>query len=173
MDKELYTIGKVVNTHGVRGEIRVIQVTDFEERFEPGNEVYWVPQSKQEEPIALTIKGHRMHKSFHLLHFEEYSSLNEVESLKGGTLAITKEHQTPLDEGEFYYHEIIGCSVQTMDEEVVGSVKEILSPGGNDVWVVKRPQKKDALIPYIEQVVKNVDIPNKTITIEPMEGLLD
>ncbi|MCD5322661.1 MULTISPECIES: ribosome maturation factor RimM [Pontibacillus] len=173
MDKELYTIGKVVNTHGVRGEIRVIQVTDFEERFEPGNQVYWVPQSKQDTPLLLTIKGHRMHKSFHLLHFEEYSSLNEVESLKGGTLAITKEQQTPLDEGEFYYHEVIGCTVKTADGNVVGTVKEILSPGGNDVWVVGRPQQKDALIPYIEQVVTEVDITHKTITIEPMEGLLD
>ncbi|KGX83685.1 ribosome maturation factor RimM [Pontibacillus marinus] len=172
MNKNMFTIGKVVNTHGVRGEIRVIQVTDFDDRFVVGNEVYWVSPDNQEQ-VPLTIDAYRTHKNFHLLHFQGYDNINDVERFKGGTLAITKEQQTPLDEGEFYYHEIIGCHVETTDGSTIGKVKEILSPGANDVWVIQRPQQKDVLIPYIEQVVKQVDPENEKIIIEPMEGLLE
>lgn len=171
-EKELFTIGKVVNTHGVKGEVRVIQVTDFDDRFEPGKKVYWVSKDRKEVQ-PLTITAYRKHKNFELLQFDGYESLNEVEYFKGGTLAITKEQQSDLDEGEFYYHEIIGCTVETTEGTKIGKVKEILSPGANDVWVVQRHKQKDALIPYIKQVVKSVDVNNQLIQIEPMEGLLD
>jgi len=172
MDKEMFTIGKVTNTHGVRGEIKVIQVTDFDDRFKVGNDVYWISPDNKEQ-IPLTIDAYRTHKNFHLLHFEGYDNINDVERFKGGTLAITKEQQTPLNEGEFYYREIIGCHVETTDGSSIGKVKEILSPGANDVWVIQRPGQKDAMIPYIENVVKEVDPENQRIVIEPMEGLLD
>ncbi|WP_084600110.1 ribosome maturation factor RimM [Pontibacillus litoralis] len=174
MKKNMFTIGKVVNTHGIRGEVRVIQVTDFDERFNEGNVVYWTDKQRN-HVTELVIDGHRMHKNFHLLHFQGYDNVNDVEAFKGGVLTITAEQQTPLDEGEYYYHEIIGCTVYTTAGEEIGIVKEILSPGANDVWVVKRKQAKlkDALIPYIADVVHRVDIDNKHIVIEPMEGLLD
>ncbi|KGP73969.1 ribosome maturation factor RimM [Pontibacillus yanchengensis] len=172
MEEQLFTVGKVVNTHGVRGEVRVIKITDFEDRFQPGKIVYWKDENDQ-NITKLTIDGHRMHKNFHLLHFQGYDGLNDVEPFKGGSLSITQEQQTPLDEGEFYYHEIIGCHVVTTDGEEVGTVKEILSPGANDVWVVKRKQQKDAMIPYIEQIVQEVDMERQQIIINPMEGLLD
>ncbi|MFC0524116.1 ribosome maturation factor RimM [Pontibacillus salicampi] len=172
MEQDLFTIGKVVNTHGVRGEVRVIQVTDFEDRFEEGNVVYFTHKEANERK-KLVIDGHRMHKNFHLLHFQGYDNINDVEVFKGGRLSIMREQQPPLNEGEFYYHEIIGCDVVTTAGESVGKVKEILSPGANDVWVVKRKQAQDALIPYITQVVQHVDVQEKKIVIEPMEGLLD
>jgi 16S rRNA processing protein RimM len=78
-----------------------------------------------------------------------------------------------LDDNEFYYHEIVGLEVETVDGEKIGKITEILSPGANDVWVVKRPGKKDALIPYIEDIVKDVDIENGVVKVELMEGLLD
>lgn len=80
---------------------------------------------------------------------------------------------TKLDEGEFYFHEIIGCIIFTDEGEEVGTIREILTPGANDVWVVKGPKGKDILIPYIEQIVKDVDITAKKIIITPIEGLLD
>ncbi|KGX93189.1 16S rRNA-processing protein RimM [Pontibacillus halophilus JSM 076056 = DSM 19796] len=172
MESSLYTIGKVVNTHGVRGEVRVIQVTDFEDRFEPGNVVYFISPDGG-KPQTLTIRTHRTHKNFQLVSFEDYPSLNDVEPMKGGELAISEEQQGELSEGEFYYHEIIGCEVHTTSGEHIGQIKEILSPGANDVWVIKRKGKKDALIPYIEQVVKQINVDEKKVTIEPMEGLLD
>ncbi|MGG3738671.1 ribosome maturation factor RimM [Aeribacillus pallidus] len=167
-----FNVGKIVNTHGIRGEVRVISRTDFpEERYKKGNTLY-IFMPNQSEPIPVIIKSHRTHKSFDLLTFEGYNNINEVEKFKGSLLKISEEQLGELEEGEFYFHEIIGCDVITTDGEVIGQVAEILTPGANDVWVVKGPNRKEFYIPYIDDVVKEVNIDEKKITIEPMEGLL-
>lgn len=171
MNKKMFNIGKIVNTHGIRGEVKVLRISDFEERFSVGETVYAVKES--EEETELVIGSHRIHKGFDLLIFEGYDNINDVEQLKGTQLKIMEDQLTELDEGEFYYHEIIGCEVFTNNEEHLGIIKEILSPGANDVWVVKQAQGNDLLIPYIEDVVKEVDIEAQWVLIEPMEGLLD
>ncbi|WP_080874778.1 ribosome maturation factor RimM [Oceanobacillus timonensis] len=170
MHTEKLKIGKIVNTHGVRGEVKILRVTDFEERFTPGNEVILV---SDDGDTSLTIASHRIHKGFDLLTFEGYTNMNEVEKWKGLNLYIDKNQTEELEENAFYYHEIIGCVVQTTDGDTLGKVKEILSPGANDVWVVQRPGMKDLLIPYIEDVIKKVDIQTGVITVELMEGMLD
>ncbi|GAA0495446.1 ribosome maturation factor RimM [Salinibacillus aidingensis] len=169
---EMFNVGKIVNTHGIKGEVKVIKITDFDERLEPGSKLYWVSDDGS-ITIPLEVDGHRIHKNFHLLHFDGYSSINDVEPLKNGMLKVSEEQLLTLDEGEYYYHEIIGCEVVTEEGEKVGIIKEILSPGANDIWVVKRSGEKDGLIPYIEEIVKQVDVEHKKVVIHPMEGLLD
>lgn len=171
MAKDYFNVGKIVNTHGIKGEVKVVRITDFEDRFERGNTLYFF-HDKASEPITLTIKNHRKHKQFDLLQFESYDSINDVEKLKNGLLTISKEQQEPLTDGDYYYHEIIGCEVFTSSGDKLGKVVEILSPGANDVWVVRRQGQKDALIPYIDDIVKSVSVTDKKILIEPMEGLL-
>ncbi|WP_047981292.1 ribosome maturation factor RimM [Ornithinibacillus contaminans] len=171
MNEKLFTVGKIINTHGIRGEVKVLRISDFEERFSLGNRLLLV---KDDQVVKeLTISAHRIHKGFDLLRFEGYESINDVEPMKESYLKITESQLTELDEDEFYYHEIIGCEVVTTTGASIGIIKEILSPGANDVWVIKQPKGKDVLIPYIEDVVLEVDIPNKHVVIEPMEGLLD
>ncbi|MFB7140038.1 ribosome maturation factor RimM [Gottfriedia sp. NPDC056225] len=171
MEKYL-NVGKIVNTHGIRGEVRVISRTDFpEKRYKKGNSLYLFKENET-TPIKLIVTSHRVHKNFDLLTFEGYESLNSVEPLKNGILKITEDQLHDLDKNEYYYHEIIGCVVETIDGEEIGKIKEILSPGANDVWVIQRKGQKDALIPYIEQIVKEVDVTNKKVKIELMEGLL-
>ncbi|MDC3416417.1 ribosome maturation factor RimM [Aquibacillus salsiterrae] len=171
MKRKMFNVGKVVNTHGIKGEVRVIRITDFEERFQVGQRLFLF--TKDDEQFEVVVDGHRKHKNFDLLHFDSYHSVNDVEKFKEGMLKVSQDQLSSLDEDEFYYHEIIGCQVETTSGEVLGVVKEILSPGANDVWVVKREQQKDLLIPYIEDVVTQVDVANSKIVIEPMEGLLD
>ncbi|GEN55758.1 ribosome maturation factor RimM [Halolactibacillus alkaliphilus] len=166
-----FNVGKIVNTHGIKGEVKVVRITDFEDRFKPGQSLFLF-QKNALKPLIVTVKSHRMHKGFDMLMFEEYSNINEVEPLKESILKITADYQTPLDEHEYYYHEILGCNVETTTGKKLGEIKEILSPGANDVWVVKQAGQKDLLIPYIEDVVKVVDVEQKRVTIEPMEGLL-
>ena len=167
-----FNVGKIVNTHGIRGEVRVISRTDFaEDRYKVGNTLYLFRENK--EPIELKIASHRTHKNFNLLTFEGYPNVNDVEPFRDGILKINESQLTDLDEGEFYFHEIIGCTVFTDEGEEVGIIHEILAPGANDVWVVKRSSGKDVLIPYIEQIVKEVDIKSQKVIITPMEGLLD
>jgi len=168
-----FNVGKIVNTHGVRGEVRVISKTDFpEERYSPGSLLYlFLP--KKNEPIKLVVKSHRKHKNFDLLTFEDYFNINDVEPWKEGILKVSEEQLNDLSDGEFYFYEIIGCTVFTKDNEEIGIVKEILTPGANDVWVVKRNDGKEFLIPYIDDVVTDISIEEKKIMINPIEGLLE
>ncbi|KOO46630.1 ribosome maturation factor RimM [Priestia koreensis] len=168
-----FNVGKIVNTHGIRGEVRVISKTDFaDERYEVGNKLY-IFKPNSTEPIEVTISSHREHKTFNLLTFEGYHNVNQVEQFKDSLVKVPESALGELEEGEFYFHEIIDCEVYTMAGEKIGKIKEVLTPGANDVWVVQRPKGKDALIPYIESIVKEVDIANKTVKIDVMEGLLD
>ncbi|WP_066193946.1 MULTISPECIES: ribosome maturation factor RimM [Gracilibacillus] len=167
---EYVRVGKIINTHGIKGEVKVLRITDFEERFEQGN-VLWIQTEGQDTMQQVTIDGHRNHKNFDLLHFKGWDNINDVERLKNALLVIDKAQLGDLAENEFYYHEIIGCKVHTTDEVYIGKVTEILSPGANDVWVVSG-QGKQHLIPYIEEVVKQVNVEEQEIIIEPMEGLL-
>lgn len=171
MEEKMFNVAKVVNTHGIKGEVKTIRITDFEERFKSGQKLFWIKEGN--DPLPLTVSGHRKHKNFDMLFFEEINSLSEAERLKEGILKVSEQEQQELDEGEYYYHQIIGSTVVTLEGQKLGLVKEILSPGANDVWVVERTGKKDLLIPYIEEVVKDVELENKLIRISPMEGLLE
>lgn len=167
-----FNVGKIVNTHGIRGEVRVISKTDFpEQRYKVGNTLYlFMPGANK--PIELTVKTHRIHKNFNLLTFEGFENINEVEKFRDGIIKVPESQLSELDKDEFYYHEIIGCLVATTSGQEIGKVTEILSPGANDVWVIKSSDGKEILIPYIKEVVKKVEVKNKVILIEPMEGLL-
>lgn len=169
--ENLYDVGKIVNTHGVKGEVRVIRITDFEERFTPGNTLYIV--GKKEETIPVTVKSHRTHKQFDLLTFDEFTSIDSIEKYKDSLLKVAESDLTPLEEGEFYYHEIIGCTVESEEIKEIGKITSILSPGANDVWVVETAEGKEVLIPYIPDVVKEINIGEKRIRIHLMEGLID
>lgn len=167
-----FNVGKIVNTHGIRGEVRVISKTDFpDERYKTGNKIFLFMNNK-DNPIELVIKSRRTHKNFDLLTFEGYENINEIEKFKGGILKVPESYLGKLEENEFYFHEIIGCVVSTIEGEELGTIREILTPGANDVWVVKGQGGKELLIPYIEEIVKEVNIKEKKISIDPMEGLL-
>ena len=160
-------VGKIVNTHALQGEVKVISNSDFkEDRFKKGSQLVI---DFNGDHIEVTVATHRVHKGADLLKFKHLNSINDVEKFKGCALLVSADE---LDENEFYYFEIIGCQVVTTDDEVIGEISEILETGANDVWVVKRPGQKDALIPYIEDVVKSVDIESKKVTINVLEGLL-
>ncbi|MBM7712912.1 ribosome maturation factor RimM [Enterococcus xiangfangensis] len=167
-----YKVGKIVNTHGIRGEVRVISTTDFtEERYQVGEQLFLF-RDKQ-EVLPLTIASYRRHKNFDLLSFEGYPNINDVEVFRDGILKISEKQLGELDEHEYYYHEIIGLTVIDEEDKEIGKITEILSPGANDVWVVKCKGQKDALLPYIESVVKAVDLTAGTVRVEIPEGLLD
>jgi 16S rRNA processing protein RimM len=167
-----FNVGKVVNTQGIKGEVRVISTTDFpEERYKKGN-VLFLFLPKNETPIQVTIKSHRRHKNFDLLLFEGYENINDAEKFRDGILKVPESQLGKLEEGEFYFHEIIGCLVFTNNGEEVGKITEVLTPGANDVWVVEGKDGKEILIPYIDDVVKKVDSKEKIILIDPLEGLL-
>lgn len=171
---EWFNVGRIVNTHGVRGEVRVISSTDFEEaRFAKGSKLA-VFKKDDNKPIWVIVESARRHKNFILLTFEGYNNINLVEPFKEGLLKVTKDQlaDDELEENEFYYFEIIGCEVFSEEGDTIGTVTDILETGANDVWEIKAESGKKHYIPYIEDVVKDINLDDKKIIIHVMEGLL-
>jgi len=173
MGDKLFNVGKLVNTHGIRGEVKVVSQTDFPEvRFAEGSRLILVDPEKHVQ-VPVTVESARLHKNMYIVKLKEYDNINDVEKYKGWMLKVSEEHLIDLDEDEYYYHEIIGCRVITDEGKELGTITEILTPGANDVWVVKRPGGKQALLPVIDEVILKVDVPEKTVHVHIMEGLLD
>ncbi|MGY3724430.1 16S rRNA processing protein RimM [Granulicatella balaenopterae] len=169
-----FGVGKIVNTQGLKGEVRVISRTDFaEERYQKGSKLRLFRDGH--ETLDLIVKSHRKHKNFDLLTFEGYPRIEDVEVFRDGLLKVAESDLSELEDDEFYYHEIVGLDIYTDEGELLGKVKEILSPGANDVWVVKAVAKgkKDILIPYIEPVVKEINLAEGKVVITVIEGLID
>ena len=165
-------VGKIVNTHSLKGEVKVISSTDFEEeRFKKGSKLLITRGNQLIREVV--VESYRNHKNFLLVKFEEIDSVEEAEKLKNLQIKIDSDEVGELEENEFYFHEIIGCQVFDENDKNLGEIIDILTPGANDVWVIKGENGKEILIPYIEDVVKQIDITNKKVNIEVMEGLID
>lgn len=174
MSGKLYTVGKVVNTHGIKGDIKVLSMTDFaDERFAPGSKLL-LQDEERGTTLEVKIISSRVQKNMYIVKLAGFDDINVVEKYKGWLLKISEEQQGKLDDGEYYYHEIIGCRVVTDEGEELGTITEILSPGANDVWVVERPKGagKPILIPVIDDVLQSVDVTGKTVKVKLMEGLI-
>lgn len=167
-----FNVGKIVNTQGLQGEMRVLSVTDFaEERFKKGN-ILALFDKKDQFVMDVEIASHRKVKNFDIIKFKGMYHINDIEKFRDFTLKVREEDLTDLEDGEFYYHEIIGLEVYENDV-LLGTIKEILQPGANDVWVVKRKGKRDLLLPYIPPVVLGIDIEKGRVDVEIPEGLDD
>ena len=165
-------VGKIVNTHSLKGEIKVISSTDFEEeRFKKGSKLLITRGNQLIREVV--VQSYRNHKNFLLVKFEGIDSVEEAEKLKNLQIKIDSDKVGELEENEFYFHQIIGCEVFDENDKNLGEIIDILTPGANDVWVIKGENGKEILIPYIEDVVKKIDITNKKVNIEVMEGLID
>ena len=168
MTENLITIGKIVSTQGHRGEVRVLPSTDFPERF----------QSMSEMKVSLNGQIRVMHpekvwphKGFIIIKFKEILDMNQAELLRDAVIHISREELTQLPVGTYYIFQIVGLDVFTEEGRFLGTIKEVLATGSNDVYIIQREGQKDLLIPAIKQVIKEVDIERKKMVVELMEGL--
>ena len=167
--EDLVLIGRIIGTHGNKGEVKVYPLTDFPERFPSLKEIFLTTPSGQKK---LSVEKVRFHKTYIIMKLEGCHIISEAQELKGCTIGIPQDQVQPLEEGEYYYFQLIGVEVYTEEELYLGVVKDIFPTGSNDVYVVK-DDRKEYLIPAIKDVVKKVDLEKKRITIHPLKGLLD
>ena len=166
---EYISIGKITNTHGLKGTLKVKSFTDFkEDRYKKGSLLYI---SFKDEFIPVTVSHHRYVKTLDYLTFREYDDINMVEKYKGSFLMFNKEEAADLEEDEFYFDELIGLDVYT-DDLLVGKCGDVRDYPQGEVIVVKRDDKKDALIPFRKEFVKEVNKELKRIYLINWEGLL-
>lgn len=168
---QYFDVAKILTTHGLNGEVKVNVITDFpEDRFAEGMQL----ALKSDTDRILTVKKSRLFKQFWLLQFEEVTDIDQAEKLRGQILVVSEDNRGELPEGVYYYKDIFDCDV--IDNETgkrLGKITDIQSPGANDIWLVHEDDRKEYWIPNIADVVKKVDVPNKKVYVELMEGLRD
>jgi 16S rRNA processing protein RimM len=168
--KEVITIGKILKAVGLRGEVKVLLLTDFPERFKLLREV--IVQTQEEEPQQVEIDHVRYGPPFIYLTFTGLSSVTQVEPLIGGLIQIPEEQRVSLPEGSYYQFELQGMDVYLEEGTLLGKVDQVLQTGSNDVFVVKSGER-EYLIPALHTVVKKIDLFKREMIIHPMDGLLD
>ena len=160
--KDRITIGKVGAAHGIHGEMRIIPLTDFIERFAS-------MKSVMVDDELLHIEQVRYDKQYILMKFREYSVREDAMCLTNKLLTVARSEAAPLAEGEFYAFDIIGLSVTDTRGVCLGQIDNILRTGSNDVYVVHDKDNREHLIPALKAVVKNIDLEAGTMLVEMPE----
>lgn len=163
-------IGRIVNTQGIRGDVRVIPTTDDPKRFELLKDIYIEHKNELKE---YEIEKVWYHKQFVILKLKGISSMNDGADLKNCIIKIPKELALPLEENEYYIGDLYDLDVYTEENEYLGKIIDIIFTGSNDVYLVKKEDEKELLLPAIKQCIKNIDLENRKIVVYLMEGLRD
>lgn len=167
LDNYVY-IGYVVSPHGIHGELKVKILTDNLERFKENEYVYLI---RKDEIFKSEIVGVKWQNNFVLLKLSDIEDRNQAASFRDFFVGINKVQLKKLPRDTFYRFEIVGLDVYTSGGDFIGRVVDVFSTGSNDVYVVQNGQK-EILLPATKEVVKNIDLLNKRMVIEPLPGLL-
>ena len=159
MDKEI-VIAKIVAPHGVRGDIRIMPLTDRPEQFL--NLSYLL----LEDGRQLTVKAARFHKRMVLVSTKEITTMNDAELLRDKKILIRAEDLPPLEEGRFYVADLIGLPVFDEEGKQLGTFKDSITTGSNDVYIVAVPGGKDLLIPALKIYVREINLQEKRIVVK-------
>lgn len=164
-----FTVGNIVNTQGIKGEMRIMPTVDDIMRFKLLKKVYVERKGVIKE---YDVENVRFHKQFVLLKLKGIDDMTAAEAFKGSVVKITEDMAIPCEENEYYIKDLYDMKVITEDNTVLGAITDILFTGANDVYVVSPKEGKDILIPAIKDCILNVDIENKVMTVRLLEGLI-
>ena len=161
----LLVCGKIVNTHGLRGEVKALYYTDGPEFFNKVNKLHL------SSGRVFGLCGWRVSKGAVLLRLDGIDTVEKAEALVGETLSVARTDLPPLPQGRYYIADILGMQVVTDEGRELGRVVDVFKTGSNDVYTVRG--EKEYLIPVIDEVVLSTDLDTRLITIKPLKGLLD
>lgn len=166
-------LGRITRPHGVRGELRLQILTDYPERITHLETVYIGPSTKdRDSAAAYGMISARKHREQMIVKLEGLTDRDDAELLRGQLLMVTLDDAVPLEEGEYYLFQIIGARMVTTDGEDLGRIVEVLVTGANDVFIVRGGPYGEVLMPDIPEVILDVDIVKRQVTVKPPPGLL-
>jgi 16S rRNA processing protein RimM len=164
-------VGQIVGPHGIRGEVKVEPMTDFAERFRKGARVFLGRSTDASDAVPTEIAAARPHQGRWLVQFPEIKDRTAAERLRDQYVLIPEADIMPLGEHENYAHDLIGLDVETNDGVTLGRLVEVLFTPANDVYILRGP-RGEILIPATRDVVQNVDLASRRMTVALPEGLL-
>ncbi len=163
---EKIKIGKIVNTVGLKGEVKVYNYSDSIEIYETIESIYV-------EDRLTVIENVRAQKNMVILKLEGADDRNDAEALRGKELYITEDDLPELPEGQYYVRDLIGMSVTEEDGNLLGHVTDVLQNTAQDIFEVESENGKKLLIPKVDQFVLDIDAEKREITVRLIEGMLD
>lgn len=163
-----YTIvGKIINTHGIQGEVKVYPLTDDVSRFSILKTAYI-----GEDKLKVKVSGVKYHKGLAILKFKEFNNINEIQKFKDTYIYVDDENRIKLPENHYFIYELIDCKVYDLESNFIGVVVDIIQAASNDIYVVQN-NTKEFLIPAVKEFIKDVNIDEKKIIIDPIEGMIE
>ncbi|MBM4341503.1 MAG: 16S rRNA processing protein RimM [Deltaproteobacteria bacterium] len=168
MEQTLCPIGRVVKPHGVRGKVKVEYFGGDPDRFTLYQEIFIRDNSGRPESfkvLEVTPQPPRL-----ILRLKGIERIDETEGLIGKEILVRREDLPKLEEGEYYWFEILGMAVETERGRRIGTVKRIVPTGANDVYIVTG-KRGEIFLPAIDQVIQKVDCKRRVIQVGRMEGL--
>ena len=170
MPSDLVVIGQVVRPHGLGGEVKAILFTESTASFRQYSSIFL--RLKGAPEFGAGIQSVRDHKAGVLMKFTGVSNRNAAENLVGAQILVHRDQMPPLEDGEFYWTDLIGLTVVDENANILGTVENILRAGQDDLLVVTRPGK-EFLLPFREEMILTVDLEAGRLVANPPTGLLD
>jgi 16S rRNA processing protein RimM len=167
---EYFDVGVIANTHGIKGEVKIVPLTDNPERFSQLKSVF---VDNKGDLKKYNIEYVKYFKNLVILKFKEITDMTEAEKIKGLTLKIDRKDAVKLPKDSFFICDLIGCQVREENGIDLGTVKNVLQTGSNDVYVVEDKNGKEILIPALKNVVKEVSVESKKMLVSLPKGLID
>lgn len=163
-------IGQIVNTHGIKGEVKIKPFTDDIKRFDKLKKIYIENKNSKKE---YEIENVKYHKEMVMIKLKGIDKIEEAELLRNSYIKIERQNEEPLEENTYYIVDLLGLSVYTEENILLGILDDIFNTGSNDIYVVKDEKGKQILLPAIQEVIKQIDIENKKIIVHLIKGLLE
>ena len=167
--EDMLQVGVITQTHGVRGEVKVVPTTDDVNRFKKLKQVIL---DTGKETMPLEIQSVKFFKQFVILKFKGIDNINDIEKYKRCSLYVTREHAVALEEDEYFIADMIGMEVCTEDGNIFGTLKDVIETGANDVYVIENAEHGEVLVPAIKECIRSVDIEKGQMMIHLMDGLI-
>ena len=167
--QEKLEIGQIVNTFGIKGEVKIYPFTDDIKRFDKLEKVY---VKIRKESKQFQIENVKYHKNMVLLKFKGIDKIEDAEKLRNAYIEIDREDAIPLEEGTYYIADLIGLEVYTDEGILLGKVDDIYNTGANDIYVIKDELGKQILLPGTHEVIKEVNLEKSKIIVHIIPGLI-
>ena len=164
-------VGRISRPHGIVGEVKVQTAPEFADALRDVKRVLLrFPGSDEYTPYK--VRGYRPHQGSVLLKFIKVVTRNDSEALRGAEVYIDVKELPKLPDGEYYTHDLIGMAVRNdADDAPIGQIEDVLATGSNDVYVVRKTDGTELLLPVIESVVRQINPVDRVIRVTVMDGL--
>lgn len=166
--QDLFQVGIITGTHGLKGEVKVFPTTDDKNRFLDLEEVLL---DTGEELVRMQVEYCKFFKQFVFVKFAGLDDINLVEKYKRCPLMVTRENAVPLEEDEYYVADLIGLTIVDDSGITIGKLINVIETGANDVYEVKTEDGGTVLLPAIKDCILDVDMEEQVILVHMLKGL--